>query len=106
MQSMNGATRSPPLTCAADTADAPSLGRVAIVHDYLNQRGGAEKVVLELSNIWPQAPIYTSLYRPNSTFEEFRGRDIRTSFLDRIPVDRPTGPPRRPPRARPRSGAP
>ena len=88
MQSMNGATRSPPLTCAADTADAPSLGRVAIVHDYLNQRGGAEKVVLELSNIWPQAPIYTSLYRPDSTFDEFRGRDIRTSFLDRIPVDR------------------
>jgi len=65
-----------------------SLGRVAIVHDYLNQRGGAEKVVLELSNMWPEAPIYTSLYRPDSTFEEFRGRDIRTSFLDRIPTDR------------------
>jgi len=64
------------------------FGRVAIVHDYLNQRGGAEKVVLELSNMWPEAPIYTSLYRPDSTFEEFRGRDIRTSFLDRIPIDR------------------
>ena len=62
--------------------------RVAIVHDYLNQRGGAEKVVLEMSNMWPQAPIYTSLYRPDSTFDEFRGRDIRTSFLDRIPLDR------------------
>jgi glycosyltransferase involved in cell wall biosynthesis len=73
----------------ADAAcDVSSLGRVAIVHDYLNQRGGAEKVVLEMSNMWPQAPIYTSLYRPDSTFEEFRGRDIRTSFLDRIPVDR------------------
>jgi glycosyltransferase involved in cell wall biosynthesis len=72
----------------ADAAcDVSSLGRVAIVHDYLNQRGGAEKVVLEMSNMWPQAPIYTSLYRPDSTFEEFRGRDIRTSFLDRIPVD-------------------
>ena len=76
------------LAGVAETAGAaPSLGRVAIVHDYLNQRGGAEKVVLELSNMWPQAPIYTSLYRPDSTFEEFRGRDIRTSFLDRIPVD-------------------
>jgi glycosyltransferase involved in cell wall biosynthesis len=61
--------------------------RVAIVHDYLNQRGGAEKVVLELSNMWPTAPIYTSLYRPDSTFDEFRGRDIRTSFIDRLPVD-------------------
>jgi glycosyltransferase involved in cell wall biosynthesis len=74
---------------AADDASAlPSLGRVAIVHDYLNQRGGAEKVVLEMSEIWPHAPIYTSLYRPDSTFGEFRGRDIRTSFVDRIPVDR------------------
>jgi glycosyltransferase involved in cell wall biosynthesis len=58
------------------------------VHDYLNQRGGAEKVVLAMSDMWPQAPIYTSLYRPESTFDQFRGRDIRTSFLDRIPVDR------------------
>jgi glycosyltransferase involved in cell wall biosynthesis len=65
-----------------------SPGRVAIVHDYLNQRGGAEKVVLEMAGMWPEAPIYTSLYRPESTFEEFRGRDIRTSFLDRLPVDR------------------
>jgi glycosyltransferase involved in cell wall biosynthesis len=64
------------------------MQRVAIVHDYLNQRGGAEKVVLELSNMWPDAPIYTSLYRPDSTFAQFRGRDIRTSFLDRLPVDR------------------
>lgn len=62
--------------------------RVAIVHDYLNQRGGAERVVLEMSRIWPQASIYTSLYRPESTFPEFRGRDVRTSPLDRLPVDR------------------
>jgi len=67
---------------------ADSLGRVAIVHDYLNQRGGAERVVLDLSDIWPGAPIYTSLYRPGSTFAAFRGRDIRTSFIDRLPVDR------------------
>jgi len=58
------------------------------VHDYLNQRGGAEKVVLEMSNIWPQATIHTSLYRPESTFEEFKDRDVRTSFLNRLPVDR------------------
>jgi glycosyltransferase involved in cell wall biosynthesis len=78
-----------PVLRAAETAPTePAPARVAIVHDYLNQRGGAEKVVLELSNMWPQAPIYTSLYRPDSTFDEFRGRDIRTSFIDRIPVDR------------------
>lgn len=41
-----------------------------------------------MSEIWPQATIYTSLYRPESTFPEFRGRDLRTSPLDRLPVDR------------------
>jgi len=63
------------------------LRSVAIVHDYLNQRGGAERVVLEMASIWPQAPIYTSLFRPQSTFPEFGGRDVRTSPLDRLPVD-------------------
>jgi glycosyltransferase involved in cell wall biosynthesis len=86
---MTPSTSSAPAGNLAEPATAsPSVGRVAIVHDYLNQRGGAEKVVLEMSDMWPQAPIYTSLYRPESTFEEFRGRDIRTSFVDRIPVDR------------------
>lgn len=86
---MTGRATAPELSSVAELADASSsLGRVAIVHDYLNQRGGAEKVVLEMSRLWPKAPIYTSLYRPDSTFDEFRGRDIRTSFLDRVPVDR------------------
>src|SRR3954462_3663789 len=76
---------------SADAAPAPALealGSVAIVHDYLNQRGGAERVVLEMASMWPGAPIYTSLYRPESTFPEFKGLDVRTSFLDRLPVDR------------------
>src|SRR5437588_7307043 len=60
---------------------------VAIVHDYLNQRGGAERVVLELARIWPEAPIYTSLYRPASTFPEFADHEIRASALDRVPID-------------------
>jgi glycosyltransferase involved in cell wall biosynthesis len=71
----------------ADPAEVRELGSVAIVHDYLNQRGGAERVVLEMAAIWPQAPIYTSLYRPQSTFPEFQGRDVRTSPLQRLPVD-------------------
>jgi glycosyltransferase involved in cell wall biosynthesis len=60
---------------------------VAIVHDYLNQRGGAERVVLELSDMWPAAPIYTSLYRAGSTLPGFQNRDVRTTLLDRLPVD-------------------
>ena len=61
---------------------------VAIVHDYLNQRGGAERVVVAMAGIWPAAPIYTSLYRSGSTHGDFAGREIRTSPLDRLPVDR------------------
>jgi glycosyltransferase involved in cell wall biosynthesis len=60
---------------------------VALVHDYLNQRGGAERVVLALAEQFEHAPIYTSLYRPQSTFSEFEGRDIRTAWVDRLPVD-------------------
>jgi glycosyltransferase involved in cell wall biosynthesis len=66
---------------------APAFGSVAIVHDYLNQRGGAERVVLEMASIWPSAPIYTSLYRARSTFPQFAEHDVRTSPLDRVPVD-------------------
>lgn len=61
--------------------------RVVLAHDYLNQRGGAERVVLEMGKIWPAAPIYTSLYRPGSTFPEFGEHEIRCSFLDRLPID-------------------
>lgn len=67
---------------------AGEFGEVALVHDYLNQCGGAERVVLELSDLWPQAPIYTSLYRPRSTFGGFADRDVRTSWLDHAPVDK------------------
>ncbi len=61
---------------------------IAIVHDYLNQCGGAERVALELAGTWPGSPVYTSLYRPASTFREFAGIDVRASVLDRAPVNR------------------
>jgi len=56
---------------------------VAIVHDYLTQRGGAERVVLELAAAFPDASIYTSLYEPDATFDGFRSLDVRTGPLDR-----------------------
>lgn len=73
------------MPAATTSAGSPS---VAVVHDYLNQRGGAERVVLELARAWPEAPVYTSLYRPRSTFPEFAGLDVRVSPLNRLPVDR------------------
>lgn len=63
-------------------------GRIALAHDYLNQRGGAERVALELAEMHPSAVLATSLYRPDSTFPAFGRHRIRTSFLDRLPVDR------------------
>lgn len=42
-------------------------------------------MVLEMHRIFPDAPIYTSLYDPEATYPEFREADIRTSFLQRLP---------------------
>jgi glycosyltransferase involved in cell wall biosynthesis len=61
---------------------------VAIVHDYLTQRGGAERVVLALSRTFPSAPIYTSVYEPRLTFPEFADRHIQTTPLQRVPMVR------------------
>lgn len=58
--------------------------RVAIAHDYLTQFGGAERVVLSLMKAFPDAPIYTTLYEPDTTFPEFRDADVRVSPLNRI----------------------
>jgi len=58
--------------------------KVAISHDYLTQRGGAERVVLSMLQAFPRAPLYTSLYDAEGTFPEFRGADVRVTGLDRI----------------------
>jgi glycosyltransferase involved in cell wall biosynthesis len=60
--------------------------RVAIVHDYLMQMGGAEKVVEVLHDMFPEAPVYTSAYDPRAMPDRFRTWDIRTSFLQRMPA--------------------
>ena len=69
----------------------PSL-RVGIVHDYLTQRGGAERVVLTLAQGFPGAKIYTSCFEPSGTYDEFASLDVTTSAINRI------GPIRRDPR--------
>jgi glycosyltransferase involved in cell wall biosynthesis len=56
--------------------------RVALVHDYLNQFGGAERVLLTLMQMLPDAPIYTLLYDKEKTHGLFEGRRVITSFLD------------------------
>lgn len=58
--------------------------RVAIAHDYLTQRGGAERVVLAILRAFPDATIHTTLYDPEGTFPEFRQARIVTSPINRI----------------------
>ena len=58
---------------------------VALVHDYLNQRGGAERVFAHIANAFPGAPVYTSLFDPASTGDLVAGHEVRTSWLARIP---------------------
>ncbi|WP_172119356.1 glycosyltransferase [Actinomyces faecalis] len=65
-----------------------SRPRIAIAHDYLTQRGGAERVVLAMHRAFPDAPIYTTLYDPEGTFPDFANADIRVSALNRLPLAR------------------
>jgi glycosyltransferase involved in cell wall biosynthesis len=58
--------------------------KIAIAHDYLTQRGGAERVVLVMAKAFPDATIYTTLYDPEGTYPEFADRRIVTSWLNRI----------------------
>lgn len=62
--------------------------RVAIVHDYLNQYGGAERVLEALHELYPDAPVFTSVYAPEAMPATYRNWDIRTSFVQRVPGDR------------------
>ena len=58
---------------------------MALVHDWLNQIGGAENVLEALVEMYPQAPVYTSIYAPKIMPEAYRSWDIRTSFMQRLP---------------------
>ncbi|HVB74199.1 MAG TPA: glycosyltransferase [Ktedonobacteraceae bacterium] len=60
--------------------------KVALVHDYLNQMGGAERVVLAFHELFPDAPLYTSIYDPTRVDAAFQKMDIRTSFMQKLPL--------------------
>ncbi len=61
---------------------------VALVHDYLTQRGGAERVFLAMCRAFPEAQIYTSLYEPELTFPEFADFEIHTTPLNSVQMFR------------------
>jgi glycosyltransferase involved in cell wall biosynthesis len=58
--------------------------RIALVHDFLLDLRGAERVFLAMCEIWPEADLYTAVYDEDGTEGRFAGRDVRTSFLQRL----------------------
>lgn len=63
---------------------AATQARVAIVHDYLTQRGGAERVVLAMHAAFPEAALYTSLYEPDETYPAFSDVVVHTLAVNRV----------------------
>ncbi|UCC89273.1 MAG: glycosyltransferase [Anaerolineales bacterium] len=59
--------------------------KVAIVHDWLNQMGGAEGVLEALTEIFPGAPVFTTIYWRLGMPDAYQAWDIRATWLDRAP---------------------
>mgnify|MGYP005836237117 CR=1 FL=1 len=59
--------------------------KLALVHDWLNQRGGAEDVLEALVSLYPDAPVITGIYAPDVMPESYRAWDIQTLWIDQLP---------------------
>jgi glycosyltransferase involved in cell wall biosynthesis len=59
--------------------------KVALVHEELTQLGGAERVLDVLIELFPSAPIYTIVYNEQKTSGKYAAKDIRTSFIQKMP---------------------
>jgi glycosyltransferase involved in cell wall biosynthesis len=62
------------------------LSKIALVHDYFIQMGGAERVAAAMHESFPNAPIYTTVALPHRLPKELRGADIRTSAMQHLPA--------------------
>jgi glycosyltransferase involved in cell wall biosynthesis len=59
--------------------------KVALVHDWLLAKRGGEKVLAELCDLFPEAPIYTLIYLENDTMQIFKSKRIYTSICQKFP---------------------
>ena len=59
--------------------------KIALVHDWLNQIGGAEDVLEALKRIYPASPLYTSIYASSRMPAHYRDWDIRKLWIDWLP---------------------
>jgi hypothetical protein len=57
------------------------MPRVALVHDFLLDLRGAERVFAAICDGWPEADVYTAIYDEKGTEGRFAARSPRTSFL-------------------------
>ncbi len=63
--------------------------KVAIVYDWVNRgRGGAERVLTAFNQIWPKAPLFTSVYHPKQAKWAKVFPEIKPSFINRCPLAR------------------
>lgn len=62
--------------------------KAAIVCSWLNQYGGAERVLEVFHGMYPDAPVYTSMFEPRAMPPAYQTWDIRTSFMQRLPLVR------------------
>ena len=60
---------------------------IALVCDWMTNWGGAERCFMAFHEIWPEAPIYTLIYNKKK-MPEFKGCDIRTSYLQKMPLSK------------------
>jgi len=58
--------------------------RVALVHDFLLDVRGAERVFLVMCDIWPEADVFTAIYDEEGTEGRFAHRNVQASFLQRL----------------------
>jgi glycosyltransferase involved in cell wall biosynthesis len=68
----------------ADTPDTKKM-KIALVHDYLIQDGGAERVVQTFHEVWPEAPVFVLLH-DRKKMPAMNGWDVRPSFLQDLPL--------------------
>src|SRR6201995_4930333 len=66
------------------SATPQANSRVALVHDFLLDVRGAERVFIELCEMWPDADIFTAVYDEEGTEGRFAGRTVHSSFLNKL----------------------
>jgi glycosyltransferase involved in cell wall biosynthesis len=72
----------------ASENEGEGVVRLAIICSWLNQYGGAERVLEVLHAMYPEAPFYTSVYQPTALPIKDRNWDIRPSFVNHLPLAR------------------